>query len=236
MYKEVQMLNEGPQRLDESALEPTPIYNMNAIIDLMLKMHPHLLEYFNPDGSFHQFLIRKYGHNSIGFEFAHDMEIYLPEIKNKSTDSRTIRDLYIDALELMPDTKGFSMAQYLKHSNKILYVFFEQNMHILDGLYTEFLVEKQQNKELRKLVALLKEQRAQWEQEAWALRKPKAQSVAPQEEDSLEETQGSSSCHLVKPICHQFSCLVLDAPSSQDTPTQDVEVLKDDKLGNKMLV
>lgn len=223
------MFKEDPQdQKNQSQVEPkpkaTPIYSMDAIISLMLKMHPHLLEYFNPDGSFHQFLIRKYGPNSIGFKFAYAMNIYLPNTKNDPTYTCTIRDLYIDALERIPDTNGFSMLQYLRRSNRNLYGFFKQYMYILGGLYTMFLYDEQQNKELRRLEIQIRQEEAQRAQEALVIKSTEVQSerirlrkYSPPKDFLLycsEEAQEESSCYLVqafKSICHKFASLNIRA-------------------------
>jgi len=241
------MLKEGPQAQQqlEVTLKTTPIYSMDAIINVMLKMHHHLLEYFNPESSFFQFLIRKHGYCSIGFKFAHAMAIYLPDTKGHPTYTKTIRELYIDALERMPETNGFSMLQYLRHSNRKLYYFLKQHIYILDGLYLEYLDDKRQAKEQRRLETLLRQEKVQLETNAHEKETLDIDRVSPQsksimrrrypppddflfspEEYFLEEKQeNATNCFMVafKALCHKFSTLTFCTNDQQKIKALDAE-------------
>tara|TARA_R110002110_G_scaffold400317_2_gene616719 strand:+ start:77552 stop:78382 length:831 start_codon:yes stop_codon:yes gene_type:complete len=244
------MLAEGPQAQEEQAQKeqtksehpvegnktaedepaPTPIYEMNDIIRVMMGMHKHLLEYFNPEGSFHQFLLRRDGDNSIGFVFAHRLSEYIPHVKIATTDIKTIRDLYIDALEQMPSSQGFSMLQYLRRTNRNLYGFLKLNMHILDMLYQEYRYDRQRRAYLNRLERQLYHERIAQEsrlaeQTKLMAQAPELDDMAPPDdwlltpEDFLSRPEDQPSCcfsQALNAICHVFSSLKIGCQNGAD--------------------
>jgi hypothetical protein len=238
-HTEFMSVNEVDIKPDVTS-KPTPIYEMDDIIRVMMAIHQHLIEYFNPEGAFHQFLLRRDGHSSIGFEFGHRMSVYIQHVKIAPTDIKTMRDLYIDALVLMPETQGFSMLQYLRQTNRDLYEFLKLNMHILEMLHNEYLYERVQMQEQIQLerqkyqiqmaqAAILAEQF-----EIFSMKPELNHSAAPGDcfftlEDYSSEPEAESSCCLAQAfnvICHKFSSLKIGRKESSDqeydyTPIED---------------
>lgn len=119
---------------------------LHEMIDNMLIMHDVLINFWNPKHSFYQFLQKNMNYHIMAINFYFEMKSWIPTQPLGSGTTKAI--LFNEALELMPDTQGFSMFQYLNRQNKPLKIWLLDNFSLLVKIY--LIYDEAQKLEQRK--------------------------------------------------------------------------------------